>query len=120
MISCEKNQPASCSHAANPNYFSCYIHNAVVAQKGGVEFDPQKVTVENMPQYCSLCAWALALSHAKSGDAAKISGYAGNGDELGDAMVRFAVEYADQTEKDHQALKAAAKSGRIKVADKAA
>ena len=80
----------------------------------------KKVTVENMPQYCSLCAWALALSHAKSGDAAKISGYAGNGDELGDAMVRFAVEYADQTEKDHQALKAAAKSGRIKVADKAA
>ena len=88
--------------------------------KGGVEFDPQKVTVANMPQYCSLCAWALALSHAKSGDAAKISGYAGNGDELGDAMVRFGVAYADQTEKDHEALAAAAKSGRIKVADKAA
>jgi uncharacterized protein (DUF2252 family) len=88
--------------------------------KGGVEFDPQKVTVANMPQYCSLCAWALALSHAKSGDAAKISGYAGNGDELGDAMVRFAIAYADQTEKDHHALAAAAKSGRIKVADKAA
>ena len=84
--------------------------------KGGVEFDPEKVTLKNMPLYCSLCAWALALSHAKSGDAAMISGYAGNSDELGEAMVRFAFAYADQTEKDHKALAAAAKSGRIKVA----
>ena len=88
--------------------------------KGGVEFDPKKVTVKNMPQYCFLCAWALALSHAKSGDAAMISGYAGNSEVLDDAMVRFAFAYADQTEKDHAALAAAAKSGRIKVADAAA
>ena len=72
-----------------------------------------------MPAYCSLCAWALALAHAKSGDAAMISGYAGNSDELDEAMVRFAFAYADQTEKDHQALVAAAKSGRIKVAGSA-
>jgi len=32
-------------------------------------------------------------------------------------MVRFAFAYADQTEKDHQLLLAAAKSGRIKVAE---
>jgi uncharacterized protein (DUF2252 family) len=87
--------------------------------KGGVEFDPKKLTVKNMPQYCSLCAWALALSHAKSGDAAIISGYVGNSQELDEAMVRFAFAYADQTEKDHEALTAAAKSGRIKVADAA-
>jgi uncharacterized protein (DUF2252 family) len=84
--------------------------------KGGVEFDPEKVTVKNLPQYSSLCAWALALSHAKSGDAAMITGYVGNSDELDDAMVRFAFAYADQTEKDHAALAGAAKSGRIKVA----
>jgi len=84
--------------------------------KGGVEFDPDKVTVKNLPQYSSLCAWALALSHAKSGDAAMIAGYTGNSEELDEAMVRFAFAYADQTEKDHQALLAAAKSGRIKVA----
>ena len=85
--------------------------------KGGVEFDPEKVTVKNLPQYCSLCAWALALSHAKSGDAAMIAGYAGNSEELDEAMVRFAFAYADQTEKDYDALVAAAKSGRIKVAE---
>jgi hypothetical protein len=46
-----------------------------------------------------------------------ISGYVGNSDELDDAMARFAFAYADQTEKDHAALVAAAKSGRIKVAE---
>lgn len=85
--------------------------------KGGVEFDPEKVTIKNLPQYSSLCAWALALSHAKSGDAAMIAGYVGNSEELDEAMVRFAFAYADQTERDYEALVAAAKSGRIKVAE---
>jgi len=84
--------------------------------KGGVEFDREKITLKNLPEYCSLCAWAMALAHAKSGDAAMISGYAGKSDELDEAMVRFAFAYADQTESDHEALAAAAKSGRIKVA----
>jgi uncharacterized protein (DUF2252 family) len=84
--------------------------------KGGVEFDREKVRIENLPEYCALCAWAMALSHAKSGDAAMISGYIGNNDELEEAMVRFAFAYADQTEKDHQALATAAATGRIKVA----
>jgi hypothetical protein len=95
--------------------FNFYIRQ-LRDMKGGVEFDPQKVNIENLPQYSSLCAWALALAHAKSGDAAKIFGYIGNSNELEDAMVRFAFAYADQTEKDHKALAAAAKSGRIKVA----
>jgi uncharacterized protein (DUF2252 family) len=85
--------------------------------KGGVEFDPKKVKIENMPQYCSLCGWALALAHAKSGDAAMISGYMGKSGELDEAMVRFAFAYADQTEKDYRALVAAAKRGRIKTGE---
>jgi uncharacterized protein (DUF2252 family) len=87
--------------------------------KGGVEFDPNKVKIENLPQYCSLCGWALALAHAKSGDAAMIAGYAGKSDELDQAMVNFAFAYADQTEKDYQSLAAAAKSGKIKAAQAA-
>ena len=55
------------------------------------------------------------MAHAKSGDAAMIAGYAGNSDELDEAMVRFAFDYADQTEKDFKALGAAAKLGRIQV-----
>ncbi len=84
--------------------------------KGGVEFDPEKIKIENLPQYSALCAWALALAHAKSGDAAMIAGYVGKNDDLDEAMVKFAFAYADQTEKDYKALEAAAKSGRIKVA----
>jgi len=97
------------------NGFKFYVRQ-LRDMKGGVEFDPEKVNLKNLPQYCELCAWAMALAHAKSGDSAKISGYAGNSDELDKAMARFAFAYADQTEKDHKALAAAAKSGRIKVA----
>jgi Uncharacterized protein conserved in bacteria (DUF2252) len=84
--------------------------------KGGAEFDPAKAKFENFPAYCSMCAWALALAHAKSGDAAMIAGYIGNSGEFDEAMVRFAFAYADQTEKDYKALVAAGKNGRIKVA----
>jgi len=86
--------------------------------KGGVEFDPQKAKIKNIPQYTSLCGWALALAHAKSGDAAMIAGYAGNSNELDKAIARFAFSYAGQTEKDFSALAEAAKSGRISVAEK--
>lgn len=83
--------------------------------KGGVEFDPNKIKIKNFPQYTSLCAWALALSHAKSGDAAMLAGYVGNSEELDDAMVKFAFSYAIQNEKDYDALVKAAKTGKIKV-----
>jgi uncharacterized protein (DUF2252 family) len=85
-------------------------------KKGGLEFDPEKVNVKNLDQYCALCGWALALAHAKSGDAAMIAGYVGNSEELDEAMVRFAYAYNEQTEKDYQAMAAAARSGRIDVA----
>ncbi len=85
--------------------------------KGGVEFDPKKTKIKNMPQYTALCGWALALAHARSGDAAMIAGYAGKGNELDKAMSRFAFSYARQTEKDFQVLAEAAKSGRITVAE---
>ena len=84
--------------------------------KGGVEFNPQTTKLENFPLYCRLCAWALALAHAKSGDAALIAGYAGNSDELDEAMLRFALTYAAQNESDYNALVAAAKTGRVMVA----
>ena len=67
-----------------------------------------------------MCAWALALAHAKSGDAAMLAGYVGNSDELDEAMIQFAFAYADQNDKDYKALDVkAARSGRIKVAKSA-
>jgi uncharacterized protein (DUF2252 family) len=84
--------------------------------KGGVDFNPDTFKLQNLNVYCRLCAWALALAHAKSGDAAMIAGYAGNSDELDEAMVQFAFAYAAQNESDFNSLVAAAKNGRVKVA----
>jgi uncharacterized protein (DUF2252 family) len=84
--------------------------------KSGVEFDPEKVKLKNLPQYAALCGWALALAHAKSGDAAMIAGYVGNSDELDQAMARFAFDYDEQNEKDYEAFKSAIQSGRLEVA----
>jgi hypothetical protein len=57
----------------------------------------------------------MALAHAKSGDAALLSGYLGNSEELDDAMVKFAFAYADQNEKDYEAFKRAVRSNRIQA-----
>jgi uncharacterized protein (DUF2252 family) len=84
--------------------------------KGGVTLEPGKIPTKNIPAYTKLCGWALALAHAKSGDAALLSGYLGNSDTLDDAILSFSVTYAEQNERDYQALKNAAASGRIKVA----
>lgn len=65
--------------------------------------------------YSALCGWALARAHARSGDAATISGYLGKSDRFECAIADFAVAYADRTEQDHQALVAAVKSGRIQA-----
>jgi len=65
--------------------------------------------------YAEMCGWTLARAHAKSGDAATISGYLGKGDTFDRAMGEFAVAYADQTQKDHAALAKAIRSGRVKA-----
>ncbi|HEX3347254.1 MAG TPA: DUF2252 domain-containing protein [Acetobacteraceae bacterium] len=70
-----------------------------------------------LPFYARLCGRTLARSHARSGDAAMISGYLGNSDSFDDAIAEFALAYADQTKADHEAFVAAIKSGRIEVAD---
>lgn len=65
--------------------------------------------------YAELCGRTLAHAHAKSGDAALISGYLGKSDDFDQAIGEFAVAYADQNEKDHAALVAAVKAGQIEA-----
>jgi uncharacterized protein (DUF2252 family) len=65
--------------------------------------------------YAELCGWTLARAHARSGDRIAIAAYLGGGDVFDQAIARFAAAYADQTERDHAALAAAAASGRITV-----
>jgi NAD(P)H-dependent flavin oxidoreductase YrpB (nitropropane dioxygenase family) len=81
--------------------------------KGSVTFEPGNVRPGGLIEYGGVCGWALALAHARSGDAATISGYLGKSDIFDDAVARFAVTYADQTERDHAALVEAVRTGRV-------
>jgi len=71
----------------------------------------------HLSAYAELCGWNLARAHARTGDAAAMAGYLGTGKSFDRAIEHFAVAYADQNEKDYGALVAAAKSGRIEVAE---
>lgn len=68
-----------------------------------------------LQRYAEYCGWTLARAHAKSGDAATISGYLGKGPQFDQAMGEFALAYADQTERDHAALVKAVKTGRVEA-----
>ncbi len=61
------------------------------------------------------CGHTLALSHARSGDPALISGYLGKGDVFDKAIEAFSVAYADQNDRDYAALKRAISSGKLKA-----
>jgi uncharacterized protein (DUF2252 family) len=65
--------------------------------------------------YAGICGWTLARAHAKSGDAATISGYLGKSDAFDRALGAFALAYADQTQKDHAVLAKAIRSGRVQA-----
>jgi uncharacterized protein (DUF2252 family) len=73
-------------------------------------FDPRALA-----DYGEWCGWALARAHAKSGDAAMISGYLGNSSRFDDAVSNFAMTYADQNERDYQALLEAIRAGKIEA-----
>lgn len=84
--------------------------------KGGIELEPGKTKPAGLIEYCGLCGWALALAHAKSGNAAMISGYLGKSDVFDEAILRFASAYAEQTYRDHDAFAEAARRGEVEVA----
>ena len=83
--------------------------------KGGIVFGSGGVSLENFPDYARLFGWALALGHARSGDAAMISGYCGQSKELDNALYAFARAYAKQNQADYDIFCKAVKSGRLKA-----
>ena len=78
------------------------------------------VNVVDMPredwiEYIKLCGWALARAHARTGDAAQISGYLGEKDVFDEAIAKFALAYADQTEKDYEMFVKAVRNGKFRL-----
>ena len=66
-----------------------------------------------MTVYAEVCGRALAKAHARSGDAIAIAGYLGAGESFDRALASFAEAYADQNERDYDALREAVVSGRV-------
>ncbi|MDH6230792.1 uncharacterized protein (DUF2252 family) [Mesorhizobium soli] len=90
-------------------YYVRQLHDAKIKPLIGA-FD-----AEMLDAYAQACGWVLARAHAKASEAsATISGYLGSSsDEFDTAMGKFAVAYADQTERDYAALKASVRQGKI-------
>jgi uncharacterized protein (DUF2252 family) len=78
-----------------------------------MKIDLEEMTRQEWTEYAGICGWALARAHARTGDAAKIAGYLGQKDSFDEAIEKFAVAYADQTERDHAALLKAIRAGKI-------
>ncbi|MBS0260954.1 MAG: DUF2252 domain-containing protein [Planctomycetes bacterium] len=70
---------------------------------------------ESFEYWSWFCGALLARAHARSGDIAKIAGYIGKSDLFAAALADFAEAYGDQTERDHAALVAAVRSGRVQA-----
>jgi uncharacterized protein (DUF2252 family) len=79
--------------------------------KGGADVDTMKP--DGLATYGRLCGWTLARAHARTGDNIAIAAYLGGGTCFDEAIADFAAAYADQTERDHAALRRAIKSGKV-------
>lgn len=80
-----------------------------------VKPEPELWGGPQMIEIAEVMGRVLARAHARSGDAAVISGYLGDTNSFDLAITDFALNYADQTERDHALLLAAIKSGRLKA-----
>jgi uncharacterized protein (DUF2252 family) len=86
--------------------------------KGSAQVD--LMTRRGMAAYGQICGGTLARAHARSGDRIAISAYLGRKPTFDDAIADFAEAYADQNERDYQALISAADEGRIEIEREAA
>jgi len=68
---------------------------------------------KGMAAYGKLCSWTLARAHARSGDRIAIASYLGNSDSFDRAILQFSEAYAEQNDRDYEALAKAVKSGRV-------
>jgi len=75
-----------------------------------------RLKAKALASYGQLCAWTLARGHARTGDRLAIGAYLGRSAEFEEALAGFGEAYADQTERDRDALASAAAAGRVPAA----
>jgi uncharacterized protein (DUF2252 family) len=76
-------------------------------------FPIEAMVPEGLRMYAAVCGGTLARAHSRSGDRIAIAAYLGNSDVFDSAIADFASAYADQNERDYNALAEAAASGRV-------
>ena len=81
--------------------------------KGSADVDTMGVGI--MTAYARICGATLARAHARSGDRISIAAYLGTSDVFDRAVAAFSTAYADQNERDYQALADAVASGRLEA-----
>ncbi|MEV7723178.1 DUF2252 domain-containing protein [Streptomyces sp. NPDC087917] len=74
---------------------------------------PETMPPGQLTAFGEVCGITLARAHARSGDRIAIASYLGRGETFDRALVSFAEAYADQNERDYQALVEAVRSGRL-------
>lgn len=79
--------------------------------KGSADIDT--MTASTMAAYARICGATLGRAHARSGDRIAIASYLGKSDVFDRAIADFSAAYADQNERDYQALVDAVDSGRV-------
>jgi len=79
--------------------------------------DVDGMSPRNFQRYAATCAEVLARAHARTADAVVLSAYLGKSTAFDEAIGAFAGAYAKQTERDHEALLKAIKSGRLQAQD---
>ena len=88
-----------------------YYWRQLKDMKGSVEV--ATLDEAGLGTYLAACSLSLARAHARTGDPAAIAGYLGKSAIFDKAIGEFAEAYADQAERDYQALVEAVDSGRI-------
>jgi uncharacterized protein (DUF2252 family) len=78
-----------------------------------LSFPIELMIPSGMRVYARLCGWTLARAHARSGDRVALAAYLGGSARFDQAIADFAETYADQNERDHAALQAAVKDGKV-------
>lgn len=78
--------------------------------KGSIELTD--LAGSGLVAFGEVCGELLARGHARSGDPLILAGYLGSGDTFAESLAKFGSLYADQTEKDWQALR---RSGKVEM-----
>jgi uncharacterized protein (DUF2252 family) len=79
--------------------------------KGSANVDTMPASA--MSGYSRICGATLARAHARSGDRIALAAYLGKSEAFDRAIAEFSTRYADQNERDYDALVKAVESGRL-------